>query len=1278
MGKQFNELNLHKLTPSRIDNMNYYKESLDFIFRDSEVLNIAITGAYGAGKSSVIKSYKALHKEKKFIHISLTNFEKNKLEQDEDIGKVKRNNLEDNKSNKLDESEIEGKILNQLIYQINTKKIQQTKFKIKKDVIPTTIIKETIIMSLFLLFLLYAFKFKEIQVYISNLRDDPIIEYLGILTNNSTFVFSIALCTGIAILYLFKIIRKQLYNPIFKKIKLKGNEIEIFENDEESYFNKHMDEILYLFRNSDVDAIVFEDIDRYENNIIFSKLREINDLINNEINNKDKTRPIRFLYLIRDDIFTSKDRTKFFDFILPIIPVIDSSNSYDKLLEYFGSAGPLNKQHETFLDKLDDFFLRDISLYIDDMRLLKNIYNEYVTYYGRLQITEIELDYTKLLALIIYKNIFPKDFIELQLNKGLVFEIFKNRDFYIREKKEKINLKLNELQDNIEMIKDEFLNDLDELDTLYLTSGQTNYHVNGKFDNNFNTRVEYIKEIKDPTKRVVLSGSIADIEKIISGFDKKTDYVARKKIIEQKMNLDLDNLEEAKMNLNREKDIITSLRLKDIILEDNIDHIFEHQFEDDEAKLTKYQKITNNHYYPLIKYLIKEGHIDETYFDYLSYFYENGITRKDKIFLRSITDGEAKEFNYKLKEPEKVVTYLRPRSLGKKEALNFNLLDYLLDNKSLKNNKEYLLYTLQHIRENERFDFVWSYLAQEENKNKLVKELNVVWEGLWMYLISNDRIEEKKKKNYMDYTLKYSDLEDINNMNIENCVTIYISSNKNVLEIDDPNINKMINAFISLEVCFVNINYNMSNKDLFKEVYKNDLYELNFTMITLILEKIYEIPYTSNYIEKNYTLVSSKPNQPLKDYIDRNANEYMELLLDNSTTEFTDSEECVLNILNNLDIEEDIKVKYIKNLVTIIHDIKEIEDSSLWEELFKNNLVGYSSGNILNYYFSYSGLMDPTITKYLNMNPNEIQFEYETVKENFGEDTLKFFMDVIKNNELTSPKYEMILRGFKQTISDFNKNGINEDKFEVLIKLQIIGMTKDNIKFVRDNHPELSILFISENIQDYIDCLDEGIIIKEEILDLLDEDDIPDEYKINLVEMFPENISLEDSNYNENLELYIIANKFDSNDLYYLLNNYDNSSLELKQAIEEICIINVEAIIANEYKIPYKLLLQIMENINIDDSYKKIIISNSINALNGMEVKKLMSIAKFYDFESLFEKKRPKIEITSENHLLLTSFKDKEWITKFEEDSNNPEYYRAYGRDYNSRIRKKTIPDELL
>ena len=50
-----------------------------------------------------------------------------------------------------------------------------------------------------------------------------------------------------------------------------------------------------------------------------------------EKNNKS----LKFFYLLKDDIFISKERTKFFDFIIPVIPVIDSSNSYDEFLKIF-------------------------------------------------------------------------------------------------------------------------------------------------------------------------------------------------------------------------------------------------------------------------------------------------------------------------------------------------------------------------------------------------------------------------------------------------------------------------------------------------------------------------------------------------------------------------------------------------------------------------------------------------------------------------------------------------------------------------------------------------------------------------------------------------------------------------------------------------------------------------------------------------------------------------------------------------------------------------------
>lgn len=112
------ELFFQKLTPVNNADISVYEEAIDFIFANSDITNVAISGAYSAGKSSVIESYKEKHKNLKFLHISLVHFES----QD-------KNKKEDN----VKESILEGKILNQLIHQIPVERIPQTNFRVKKD-----------------------------------------------------------------------------------------------------------------------------------------------------------------------------------------------------------------------------------------------------------------------------------------------------------------------------------------------------------------------------------------------------------------------------------------------------------------------------------------------------------------------------------------------------------------------------------------------------------------------------------------------------------------------------------------------------------------------------------------------------------------------------------------------------------------------------------------------------------------------------------------------------------------------------------------------------------------------------------------------------------------------------------------------------------------------------------------------------------------------------------------------------------------------------------------
>ena len=143
------------------------------------------------------------------------------------------------------------------------------------------------------------------------------------------------------------------------KLSLAGNEVNV--HDERSIFNIYLDEILYFFQCTDYNVVIIEDLDRFNTTEIFLKLRELNHLINKS---EMIGRKVRFIYAVKDDMFKDSSRSKFFDYITTVIPVITTSNSKDKLKEALKELG-----YENWISDED---IRDIAFHIDDMRLLYN------------------------------------------------------------------------------------------------------------------------------------------------------------------------------------------------------------------------------------------------------------------------------------------------------------------------------------------------------------------------------------------------------------------------------------------------------------------------------------------------------------------------------------------------------------------------------------------------------------------------------------------------------------------------------------------------------------------------------------------------------------------------------------------------------------------------------------------------------------------------------------------------------------------------------------------
>lgn len=161
-----------KLTLRDDINIDVYEEALDYVFESDDIRNVAISGAYGAGKSSVLASYKKKHPNKKYLHISLAHFNSEKKDDKEDKGEKG-----------VSESVLEGKILNQLIHQISSDNIPQTNFKVKQNINAGRIIKSALLCLALIVCIGYFCFFDEWRNFVGLFSENWFGKVLSITVN---------------------------------------------------------------------------------------------------------------------------------------------------------------------------------------------------------------------------------------------------------------------------------------------------------------------------------------------------------------------------------------------------------------------------------------------------------------------------------------------------------------------------------------------------------------------------------------------------------------------------------------------------------------------------------------------------------------------------------------------------------------------------------------------------------------------------------------------------------------------------------------------------------------------------------------------------------------------------------------------------------------------------------------------------------------------------------------------------------------------------------------
>lgn len=1068
--KQTVELPYHSLSP--IDNADpdgHYSNALLWALQctaDKDIKNIALTGPYGSGKSSILRTFEKAHgKQFKFLRISLATFKdpnvQSEVTDSNHVNDTDQDRIipqspvaDDNKTESDLLRLIEFSILQQIFYHENARKL------------PDSRIKRTKSYKRFWMAVLSAFLFFYFTSILYLWKPDWIIQKFFLPGSYDyryyyqAFSLTLFVLGTISIVYAavrpFRSIR-------INKFSIQDIEFSLDSKIDRSILNKHLDEILYFFQVTKYNVVIIEDLDRFEQTEIFTKLRELNHLINYSKEIQRKRKKVVFIYAVRENMFHSKDRIKFFDFIIPVIPIVDASNSNEMMGKVFAKV-----HHE-----LNKDFLFDISMFIDDMRLMHNIMNEYMLYSKNLK-EKLTLEPNKLLALVLYKNLYPTDFVDISNNKGVLHSIFALKEQRVASAINKLSQKIEPLNNEIKKLKTISIKDLKELRKLYVFQYLAEYPfakefvIDDKvysfeavlegdiFDQIVNDNFRYISVGQDGIYEREVS---ITFEAIARKVDKMASYQDRVDLIKRASAEKIESLKDEITIIERQITTLRYKQIKDHMQE--LEDLFEIKFQDDKQS-------------QLLRILLRNGYIDETYSEYVSLFHEGTFSRTDKEFVLNVKAHVRMKPDYKLDQVEIVVAKLKISEFEKDYVLNFKLVNYLVTSGKEKPKFKKLIQVLSNGTSHS-IDFINQYLANCSDLKSFFYYLTNQWPNIWKVIESDKSklISKDLKENYFKSIISYGAITDIKTIANRSALADYCANKSNFLSIVDDT-SRIKEIITSLNLKFKNLDLKNSPSELVEFVYESSFYDLNVKMVSDWM-KYKDIQVDTAFFTENYSTIFTNKDklEKLYEYIHSN----MELYINQvwlEVSESADEDSSVIpRILNDLNLTTNSKKLFLERNKTVLYSLKDISDIETMQLVLSTVKLEISWNNVLLYFESTSEKFDKYLVAFLN---NEV------VAETLSKDNLLFSFDdqnrqlwesfvkrLVRQELLKLPNYLALLRGISQSGHfQLDYDGLKEERVLILIRIGMITLNPRDFQILHDNYPGLHINLVAKSQENYL------------------------------------------------------------------------------------------------------------------------------------------------------------------------------------------------------------------
>lgn len=1045
------------LTPiDHIENGGEYIAALNWAFQNKKIKNIALTGPYGAGKSSIIETFlaedekKASEKgrracnktiRKTALNISMATFIKGHSEKSDDYGE------------KIDikADEVEEGILKQLFYKVEPSKIPQSRYRKLHTMSFLTVFWHLAVGLLLIGLLLAIFAPSSYGKIIGAVK-----AFLPACLSRGFF----AAVATLLLLALVSAVGAYLYLAVISKFRVKeiklptDTTVQSGDENEDSVFNRNLDEIMYFFEATGYRTVFFEDLDRLTDPKIFVHLRELNNLLNND--DAIKNKPIVFVYAVRDDIFSREDRTKFFDFIIPVIPVINSTNSGDILLQRLEDSKKNGVTHD-----ISQGFVLDVSPYISDMRVLQNIYNEFVVYKNTLRTSQgLSLLDEQMLAMIIFKNLYPSDFADIQDEKGIVKKAFQNKCDFIEKKKQALQEKIDNYSTTITGAQNDVVKSVLELKYAMIGKFMGGFYRFDGFGSNSGIQFQAEKVMSNNfDMKVLLQNNCTYVYWYINNWGTKKQcvdsdvlraYIERWEKIKEVGEKGYAKLQEDLQKLRDEQHSLTGMPFTQLLKRFPAEEILS-----EEVRSNK-----------LLTFLLRRGYIDEKYANYINYFKGTSITKDDMNFILSVKNQTPLSFDYQLTKTSMVVDKLQNYEFEQKAVYNFDLLEELLSHGP---EEKLDVFITQLSDENEvSWRVIDEFADQSKQQEKFICLLAKKWTGMWAYISADETLTYERQLLYLRIILKVSTPATLEALNKDGCLTHYFEQHDDILQkLVSCDISDIEAAIDHLNICFENIQVDGVSKELLAFIFDNHHYKLNASMIETIV-KYKNASMVKMLEEQPYTAVMNLKYDALTKHIYNDFAAYIrEIVLVHTT--LSDRSEDVVDMLIRLKDEKDLQLQLVDRETFHLDRIEECAGDRIqaekdtwrpvWDALLAKNVVAINWENVISYWKVYK--LSDALKKYISAHAGELRgMDVTEVPDDF----IRQFIQV----DVEPVSKQILIPVLRMKSFDLAISSIDEITLDIMIGCNYFEFTASYYAAVNKCSSDLGLKFILKNQDEYM------------------------------------------------------------------------------------------------------------------------------------------------------------------------------------------------------------------